>query len=149
MSRKLLMHLLNNHLSAQAINPIKVLFTNEAILCPPRKQAFNYGPPQSISICPCHNQGEDILPGRRHWTDISKSKPKSNSRITAIHHTQPLALSINMYALMNLRRPDTKRHKNLTPNNIGLYDSRIIFINKGQEHRLKTSKEIIAKVIVL
>ena len=51
-----------------------------------------------------------------------------------------------MYALVNLRRPDTKRHTTLTPNTIGLYDSRTILINKQQEHHLKTSKEIIAIV---
>ena len=53
----------------------------------PQKQAFNYGPQQSSSISVRHIQEDDILPARKQWDDISKSKPKSNSRITAIRHT--------------------------------------------------------------
>ena len=135
-------------------------FSNEKTLMAPQKSSSRLCPPKAsfqlrhpkvqLCICACHNPDEDLFPARNHKADISNSKPKSNSRITAIHHTQLFALSIiTMYALINLRRPDTKRNKNLTPNNIGLYDSRTILINNGQEHRLKASKEITAKVLLL
>ena len=51
-----------------------------------------------------------------------------------------------MYALVNLRRPDTNGHTTLPPNNIRLYESRRILINKGQENSFKKTNEIIAKV---